>query len=357
MGVGLMLAVLIGGVVIAMTSRGRGNSSALPGGGGAVPAGEHLQWSSNGTSVVPARIDGDAVEDFVGRYVILDIGGDSSQTIFVGGFSGATFERAWKAGPYGTLSEGIGATHLAVAGDRVAVTDYRLTLHVLDAATGKELRSLRLSDRARSMCSPTDGRKQVWIEVVDNSSLVVDLDAGKAEPFARRPAWCRGGASHECAGARAACTDDRNRAPKQVGFGTDLVFTEGTSAVAVGHKEPGTRTPMAMGFDATRGAALWTTTIPTDPSTVTGIPDASGDIAEGRFFTTYSMGSQKGIRLVSFDARTGARRWDVEVPRGSAGSGVNGLTVTATRVYVPHWTWLDVFDAGSGKPLGTVGIW
>lgn len=356
-GVVLMVTVVIGGAVLAMTSRGRGNAGALPGGGGAVPAGEHLQWSSNGTSVVPARIDGDTVEDFVGRYVILDLNGDSSQTLFVGGFSGATFERAWKAGPYGTLSEGVGATHLAVAGDRIAVTDYRMAVHVLDAATGKELRTLRLSDRARSMCSPSDARKQVWIEVVDGNSQVVDLDAGKAEPLAKRPAWCRGGASHECAGTRAACSDDRNRAPKQVGFGTDLVFSEGNAAVAVGHKEPGTRTPMAMGFDAVRGVAAWTATIPTDPASVSGIPDPSGDLVEGRFFTSYSLGNQKGSRLVSFDARSGVRRWDVEVPRGSAGSGVEGLTATATRVYVPHWTWLDVFDAGSGKLLGTVGIW
>jgi PQQ-like domain len=356
-GVVLAITVIVAAGVFAMKSRGRGNAGAMPGGGGAVPAGEHLQWSSNGTSVVPARIDGDAVEDFVGRYVILDIGGDSSQTLFVGGFSGATFERAWKAGPYGTLSDGVGATHLAVAGDRIAVTDYRLALHVLDAATGKELRTLRLSDRARDMCSPTDARKQVWIEVADGNNLVVDLDAGKAESAAKRPAWCRGGASHECAGTRAACSDDRNRAPKQAGFGTDLVFSEGNVSVAVGHKEPGTRTPMALGFDASRGAVAWTATIPADPTSVSGMPDPSGDLAEGRFYTSYSLGSQKGSRLVSFDARSGARRWDVEVPRGSAGSGVEGLTATATRVYVPHWTWIDVFEAGSGKLLGTVGIW
>ena len=356
-GVVFAVTVAVGAGVFAMSSGRGGSSGASPGGGGAVPAGEHLQWSANGTSVVPARIDGDAVEDFVGRYVILDLKGDSSQTLFVGGFSGATFERAWKAGPYGTLSEGVGATHLAVVGDRVAVTDFRMALHVLDATTGKELRSLRLSDRARSMCSPADARKQVWVEVVDGNSLVVDLEAGKAEPLAKRPAWCRGGASHECAGTRAACSDDRNRAPKQVGFGTDLVFTEGSSSVAMGHKEPGTRTPMAMGFDAVRGVAAWTTTIPTDPAIVSGIPDPSGDLVEGRFFTSYSLGNQKGSRLVSFDARSGARRWDVEVPRGSAGSGVEGLTATATRLYVPHWTWLDVFDAGSGKLLGTVGIW
>ncbi|MCU1279063.1 MAG: hypothetical protein JWM53_2609, partial [bacterium] len=29
--------------------------------------------------------------------------------------------------------------------------------------------------------------------------------------------------------------------------------------------------------------------------------------------------------------------------------------VGARRVYVPHWTWLDVFDANSGAVIGTIG--
>lgn len=360
-GVAFALSVvlaIVGAVVAVVVGQGSGNSSALPGGGGVVPAGEHLQWSANGASVVPARIDGDSVEDFVGRYVILDLGGQTTQTLFVGGFSGATFARVWKAGPYGTLQEGLMGTHLAVAGDRVAVTDFRSTLHVLDVATGKELRSVRLSDRAQSVCAPADGRKQVWVEVVDRNHQIIDLDSGKAEAAAR-PAWCRSGGSlfHGCAGARASCSEETKSAPKQPGFGADLVFTDGSTAVATGHKEPGTRTPMVIGFDTTSKTVAWSTMVPADPASFGGLENSAGDLVAGRFFTTYGLNDQKGSRLVSLDAKSGARRWDVAVPRSESGSGVAGLTATSTRVYVPHWTWLDVFDAASGKHLGTVGVW
>ncbi|MEP7120059.1 MAG: PQQ-binding-like beta-propeller repeat protein [Byssovorax sp.] len=356
---GVMMLALVGGIAAAsLAGRGRGSSSAMPGGGGIVPSGERLQWSSNGVNVIPARIDGDAVEDFVGRYVILDLSGQTTQTVFVGGFSGATFERVWKAGPYGNLSEAAGATHFTVAGDRVAVADYRSTLHVLDVTTGKELRSVRLSDRARSVCGPLDARKQVWVELADQNHQIIDLETGKSEAAAR-PAWCRSsaGGAHSCGGARAACADQGYSEPKQGAVRIDLMFTEGSTTVATGHKEPGTPTPMALGYDPKKKAATWTTIIPSDPASFSGMDRGAGDLAGGRFFTSYELAVMKGSRLVSFDAKTGARLWDVPVIRSESGSGVDGLAATPTRVYVPHWTWLDIHDAASGKLLGTVGMW
>src|SRR4051812_36979820 len=51
---GFLVLALVGGIVAAsLGGRGRGSSSALPGGGGIVPPGERLQWSSNGVNVVP----------------------------------------------------------------------------------------------------------------------------------------------------------------------------------------------------------------------------------------------------------------------------------------------------------------
>lgn len=353
--------LLVGGIVAAsLADSGHGSAAAAPGGGGIVPAGERLQWSSTGTSVVPARVDGDTIEDFVGRYMILDLSGETTQTLFVGGFSGATFQRIWKAGPYGTLSEGAGSTHFTVVGDRVAVADFRSTLHVLDVTTGKELRSVRLSDRARNICSPLDTRKQVWIELADRNHQIVDLESGKSEAAATRPAWCRSGgdAFRSCAGTRAACDDEDRSAPKRGGLRVDLIFTDGNTTVATAHKEPGTPIPMALGLDATKKNVTWTAAVPADPAATTGGMDrGTGDLAAGRFFTSYELGGVQGSRLVSFDAKSGARVWDVQVTRSESGSGVEGLAATATRVYVPHWTWLDVHDAASGKLLGTVGVW
>jgi hypothetical protein len=33
------------------------------------------------------------------------------------------------------------------------------------------------------------------------------------------------------------------------------------------------------------------------------------------------------------------------------------MRVTKTRVYLPHWTWLDIFNIKTGQEVATVGIW
>jgi hypothetical protein len=65
----------------------------------------------------------------------------------------------------------------------------------------------------------------------------------------------------------------------------------------------------------------------------------------------------EGARLQAVDASDGRKLWDVEVPRSESGSEASLMRVTKTRVYLPHWTWLDVFDVKDGKELATVGIW
>jgi outer membrane protein assembly factor BamB len=69
-------------------------------------------------------------------------------------------------------------------------------------------------------------------------------------------------------------------------------------------------------------------------------------------------------RLVSLDAATGARLWDVplvgslpsstadDVGRGEA----RGLVASKARVYVTRsGGGLDVFDAADGRAIGTIG--
>ena len=43
--------------------------------------------------------------------------------------------------------------------------------------------------------------------------------------------------------------------------------------------------------------------------------------------------------------------------RSEDGSGPIWILPSSARLYVPHWTWLDVFDARNGAALGTVGMW
>lgn len=320
-----------------------------PGAGGVVPAGEHLQWGAGfGPSVAPVFLNDDAVEDFVGLYRIM------SEDLYVGGFDGKTLGRVWKSAPLGSLSDGVAYTHFALAGRRVAVTDFRANVHVLEVATGAEVGKVVLSDRARRVCAPPKDVSAVWIEVADGKDVLVDTQTLTSKPSSA-PAWCRPRSTpgSGCEGGSAACSL-AGASVRVAGFRAEVVLAAGDRRVAIGARDPGTATPMAVGLDA-RGGATWTATLPDDPAIAhPGAPLA--DLAAGKLFACFEL-SSRGSRLVALDVETGARLWDVQVPRSTEGSGPWAITATATRVYVPHWTWLDVLDATNGKLVGTVGKW
>jgi hypothetical protein len=312
-----------------------------------VPSGEHLQWGWGwAPSAIPTPADGGG-EDIIGAYRVLDIG-TSKAPLYIGRFDGKTFRRIWAAGPYGTLSDtGYGFT---VAGRRVVVTDFRSKAHVLDAATGKELQAVQLTDRAREIC-PLRDRAAAWVEVADHKDVEIDLQTFVVKP-ASKPATCTGDfAKPTCHFASALCEVGGAAAD-----GTTAMVTlkSGDDAVTVGKKTPGTASLLAYAA----GGKGWKTSIAEDDALAKpasfGVPGA--DLAAGRLVVAYEL-VHDGFRLASFDAKSGKRQWDVAIPRSTEGSGPRGITASATHVYVPHWTWLDVFDIGTGKVVGTIGVW
>ncbi len=369
--IALVGVLALGGAVIAISRGGstRGASGSGPGAGGVTPPGERLQWGPpNGRSVVPVKIDADATEDFVGLYRLLQLGEQTTTPVFVGGFSGADFKRVWRAGPYGDLSESAGATRMAVVGNRVVVTDFRAQAHVLDVTTGRELRSVPLSDKAQRLCPVLESPRKIWIMSVDQKGVRLDVETGQLEP-GPEPAGCPTVFDRACSAARAQCRAPDHRGadplanssappiPTLDGMSAQMLLTEGSLSVAVGQKSPGTAVPMAFGFETGKSSLSWKVVIPADPTMAGHSSDAIGDLVTGRFVTAHEIAGSKGWKLVSFDAKTGQRQWEAAVPRSESGSGPEGLTLSPTRVYVPHWTWLDIFDAKSGKHIETVGVW
>ncbi|MCP3141934.1 hypothetical protein [Pyxidicoccus xibeiensis] len=87
--------------------------------------------------------------------------------------------------------------------------------------------------------------------------------------------------------------------------------------------------------------------------TAPGVAELSGDAV----FIAYELEQPGGFHLIRRDARTGAIRWDVPIPRSKEATGPSALWVHGGRVYVPHWAWLDVFDAETGNLVGTLGRW
>ena len=320
---------------------------------------ELLQWDS-GSAPYPARINEDAIEDFVGHVTILHPGAGNTQE-FIDGFDGATLNRLWAAGPFGDSSDTRGLA-FAVAGARVVVTDSRSIGHILDLTNGHEVGRINLSDRAKSICA-SPAKSEVWIEVSDEQNVLVDLAAATSKK-APRPAYC--GSDHysvediECHiglfdRPEAACkgVDSSFRDP---GFRGERALSEGDATVVVGTKSPGSRVPMAVGYDPKGKRVLWQRTIA--QGDLAAVKDGLGltDLASGVLVSQVELTT--GIfDLCALDAKSGSPLWQTEVPHSKDGSSARTLKITPTRVYLPHWTYLDVFDARSGRVIGTIGKW
>jgi hypothetical protein len=306
---------------------------------------------------MPAAIGGGAAEGFVGR--VRTSGVDD---LWIAGFEGTKLGQVWKVGPLGTYSQGYQSTFESVIGHVVVVTDYRATVHVYETATGKELHSLKLSDRAKSMCAAPDGRAHVWIEVSDEKNVVFDADTGTASP-AQRPAWCPdlSSASNDCRGwlkrgpPRLTC-HGAEAAPKVNAFEAENVIEEGDLGVALGKKHPGTGLPMAVGFDPKTKAVRWEQPLSSGDSanvaesSSISIMDA---LSGGRFVAPYEM-TAKGWRFTAFDARSGQRLWDVPLQPIIGVDHPEGFSLSATRVYVMRTSSLEVYDAKTGALVGVV---
>ncbi|WP_254625437.1 hypothetical protein [Myxococcus sp. CA051A] len=89
------------------------------------------------------------------------------------------------------------------------------------------------------------------------------------------------------------------------------------------------------------------------------LPPGRGDsrrISRALIYVGYRL-KAGGMQLVRRDARTGVATWDVPIPRSKDGSLPSSIRKRGDRLYVPHWMWLDVFDAKTGNLLGTLGTW
>lgn len=322
---------------------------------------DDFQWDAQERVAVVA-LPGQPGEGFVGR---LHRTADGSRTgpeyLHVALFSGATFERVWTSAPLGRVSEDSAAqsAHFAVAGGRVVMTDVRNVARVVDLATGRALSAVQLTDRVDALCVTRAG--SVWIDVSDEHPVLLDPASGRAAPGAR-PAECiatRGeGSSHYCGTgngyASAPCADGDQNAVPGMYTQTQLVNPNG-GLVAFGARSPGTRAPMVAAIDG-RGAVTWQRPLPSGnlAEAVENPPDAF-DVAGSTVVATYQQRAG-AMRVVSLDAATGRTLWEAGVPR-SQGSAPRTLTVGRERVYVPHWTWLDVLDRATGAHVRTVGRW
>lgn len=344
--------LIMAGVAVSVAlnvSRQTGHTTLLPAVGGGGALGEHLQWDGTRAPVV-GDVDGDGVEDFIGR-----VRSTSPDALYLAAYSGKTFKPLWQTQSLGGWSEALDATEFALAGGRVVVTDFHHAVKVLDAKTGKEIAALTTSDKVERTCS---NGKQVWLDVKDKTSALVDVAGPNVTKPKQRPDWCPAEGSVWCRNVfrvpHAKCTDSGTLGSVP-GFDASRVFWDGDVAVGVGTKSPGTGMPMAVGVDGKTKRVLWRTPFTTSPSVSESAPRVA-DVFGGRLFAYYEMKSGPH-HVVAIATKTGHVDWDKELPQSATGGEPGELMGSQARLYVPHWTWLDVFDAQNGNVVKTVGEW
>jgi hypothetical protein len=316
-----------------------------------------VSWVSGGNSIAEGYVNRDAVLDFVGVFTNRGTEGP----LYVGAFDGASFGLLWRSASIGSDWNNAYLVKLGIAGGRVAVADTQGLLHVLDLASGNEVGSAQLAERADEICAPADDPRRLWVSTKDRKTAFFDPTTLALVP-APRPASCpvavmkfTGSCSATPPDVRARRAECASReAPPPV---SDFVALDGSvdgpDGVASGIKTHGSAVPILVGFTPGRAgvepALRWQRGVVQGSSLGAKEGDLSElPLANGRAFVGYED-LRSRHHLEAIEAATGRTLWDEPT------ESFFHVRATATRVYVMRWTRLDVRDATTGALLGGVG--
>jgi len=297
-------------------------------------------WDRAGGPPVPVQLGGR--EAVLGRMRL------SEDQLYIVATDSATAQPLWKLGPLGTYGEGYQLTHFQVAGSVVVVSDVRGSLRIHELASGKEVKTIALRDRATQLCLAAPSA--VAVAVLDRHHVTLDTDSLTLRE-APLPAGCEG--SRFAQTRRARDENGRVKKPALRGFEVETAHAEGDYGVAAAVKSPGTPVPYAIGFEPQTRQVRWQQLLPTvDPLSVR--KSEHDALAGGRYLALYGVGSA-GWHLTALDAKDGARLWDVTLRPLFAVDSIESLVVTARFAYVNRTSSLEIYDAATGRLVGTVG--
>lgn len=309
-------------------------------------------------------INGDGTDDLVGTIRREGTGtpGAGSERYFAAAFDGKTFEQLWETPVEGAPTDLVSRARYAHQGNRLVMRE-AMAVSLLDLATGKPLGRVALSDKPGRLCLPQGDSSAVWVSVVDGQDLLLDTKTATARPASQTPPDCQTAARtvRSCSPAMLRksslpCTLAL-QIPPIPGFRGHHVYKAHGLELVVGSRTPGTRVPMVAVFKQGAKKPLWHGAV-ADMDTA-NVSESTPDViemSEDAIYVGYRLRAG-GMQLVRRDARTGVATWDVPIPRSKDGSSPSSIWKHGDRLYVPHWMWLDVFDAKTGNLLGTLGTW
>ncbi|RKG92773.1 hypothetical protein D7V88_04740 [Corallococcus terminator] len=317
-----------------------------------------LQWASR-TAPVFVDINGDGTDDIIGH--VRRFASSQGQDL-VAAFDGKTLAPLWETPP----AEGTDTsrtTKVIAQGGRLVMSEQR-AVNLLEAETGKRLGRVPLSDSPRRLCIPPGDSESVWVEVLDGQHLLLNTRTATARPAPRAPPRCATPplSPQTCSMSRPVeltTTCERSSYPPSDirGFSPTFIYRNANSILVTGTRRPGTSVPMAALFQKGTKKPVWHGVVAdTDPLTLKDRVPEVAELTADAMYLTYEL-EQGGVRLIRRDLRTGVMVWDVAIPRSKDGSAPDAVWVQGSRVYVPHWTWLDVFEADTGSLVGTLGRW
>ncbi len=350
------------------------------------PEGE-LAWDALARAPVVTAIDDDGVEDFVGFFRVWD--GRSAWIPYAGAFDGATLKMLWQTDSIDPrLLKQPGVVPLAViAGQRVIVADTTSRLRAYRLTSGERDAVIKLAGPVAEVCPSPESPSRAWVNVVSGGDSMVDFMTGKVD-LTPRPKWCperayqtavvpplpRHPTASELAanaskkaevsacfdtfqnGVMAQATCRAARVPKSAdGFVARYELANGPLTIAFGTQ--GGRPAVVCSTSGTS----WSRAFAEDDANGKNSPPVVADVAFGRVYLVFER-VYFDARLAALDAKTGALVWDAPLGgslRANDGVGAGAaqsLLATAARVYVVRaGGGLNIFDAASGKPIGTLG--
>jgi outer membrane protein assembly factor BamB len=297
-----------------------------------------------------ARVNADAIDDLLmlGRFY-----GDSDSRVHLVAIDGATGKRIWKSIDFGSVGDNNAhtRTRTAVQGANIVVTDYRASARILELASGRELRSITLSDIGKAICPDPSDANKVWIEVADGKHVNLTLADAKLSASKKRPAGCpdlRGPHASSCRDHVGSATCSFERIAPRGGMRIETVLSADDQRIGLGRKYPGTAVPMVAGLAGKKTS--WSRRLVEDVNQeVTSSPSKLSDLAAGRLFIAYELANDDH-RLVAIDAKSGSNIWDVAIPAaGRRGPRLETMAASPSHLFIGANEHLFIFDAATGK--------
>lgn len=371
----LPVALMIIGAGVSFVLSMKGSGAAMGAAGGGVQN-VLVDWKSSGHPML-VDANGDGTSDVIGWLMKNEI---STETVtdHLAAFDGRDGSRLWMSPSLGENAST--QAIVAVAGDVVLVADKGVA-RALRLSDGQLRWKSQLGEQAERICGSEDGGA-VLVRLRDERTVRLTLQDATIKPVEDEdpecvPVWSSESTPpSEAAVATGGVSITRfetNVEPEGMSVGRPLHQPGSEQLVVLGHKDPGTRVPMAgayacgevtrnetrMGgtaFECEQPELLWKSVVPaTNPMEVdSGTPDIAA-LRDGVVYVGYEVDSMDDIwRVAAFEVETGRRIWDeralVEPASTDHERDLARIVPTDSGLFVDHgWGSAGMRDARTGE--------